>query len=179
MKFHAPIVAIALALTAVTACSSSSDTSGSDTSVAATTDAAAKPDPKTVEAVFALDAAMRKVATDDKVSPQSSTVLLQLVANNKIDKSLTVAGRATDKAHILIWQDGAQRASAEDLDLVQKELEISSGSTSICFRVANDPALFITDVPAMPEQLKQYPKASGITKVTTDGKPACGKGKPE
>jgi hypothetical protein len=176
MKFTVTVLTTALVL-GLSACSSSSDTTAaSDTTTAS---AAAKPDQKVIDAVFSLDAALRDTANKAKTSPQQSTVLLELVANNKVDKSLTVAATATDGAHIEVWNGTEQRASAEDLELLQKQIEITSGKTSVCLRLASDPTLFITDVPAMKEQLKQYPKASGITEITTDGTPACGKGKPE
>lgn len=177
MKLTTSILATALAVTAFAGCSNAS----SADKVATTTSVAAKPDKAVIDAAFALDKQMRELSKKNglKGNSQNSGVILNLAAEGKISKKITVAGLSQTGAHFLIWDGKAQTASAEDIALTLPELEITAGKTSVCLRLATDPALFITDVPAMKEQLSQYPKASGITKVTANGTPACGHGKPE
>ena len=177
MKFTASILTAALAVTTFAGCSNSPDTKKD----APTTTAVAKPNKAVIDAAFALDKQMRELSqkNGNKGNSQNSGVILNLAAEGKISNKISVAGLAQDGSHFLIWDGKAQRASAEDIALVLPELEVTAGNTSVCLRLATDATLFITDVPAMKEQLSQYPKASGITKVTSNGTPACGHGKPE
>lgn len=177
MKFTTSILTAALAVTTFAGCSNSSDTAKK----APATTAAAKPDKAVIDAAFALDKQVRELSKKSgiKGNPQNSAVILNLAAEGKISKKISVAGLSQSGAHFLIWDGKEQRASAEDIALTLPELEITAGNTSVCLRLATDPSLFITDVPAMKEQLSQYPKASGITKVTSNGTPACDHGKPE
>jgi hypothetical protein len=176
MKHASKIIISAMCALALVSCSSQDADKATNTTAAAK---AKEPNKDTIKSAFEVETALRAAAksgqkpTAENITTQTSSFILNLAAEKKLPMGVAVHGLDQDGHHIEVWNGSEQTATAEDLALVQTELQIEANGTKVCMRLAQDANLFITDVPAMKEQLTQYPKASGITKITTDGSDAC------
>jgi hypothetical protein len=176
MKQASKIIISAVCALALIGCSNSSDSQKKDASA---TTIAKKPNDDTIKSAFEVETALRvaaKAAAPNgakTVTTLTSSFILNLAAEKQLPLGITITGEDQNGEAVTVWDGDKQTASAEDLAIKQTQLQVEGNGTKVCMRLAQDANLFITDVPAMKEQLTQYPKASGITKITTSGDDAC------
>jgi hypothetical protein len=139
-----------------------------------------KQDKKVIDSAFAIETAIRtaaqkKVGPTDKspIDSRKAEFLIALKPATPVEKSVTVLAAGEDGKTVIVWKNGNAVKPEKALAAVQTQIEVIGNGNAVCMRLAQDASMFITDVPAMKEQLTQFKTASGITKITLDGSAAC------
>lgn len=179
MKHSARILAVAVALFSLAACSNESGSTTKKPADTPTTVKAAKQDRAVIDAAFAIDTAIRTAAKEaagkdaKNVNTQKAEFVTSIDIESELKAPVSVFAASDLGTPVLVWKDGKAVKPSKELAGIQTQLEISGNGNAVCMRLARDASLFITDVPAMKEQLTQFKTASGITKITLDGSAAC------
>lgn len=177
MKNTTRIAAAVLAVASLAACSKNSNSAANSDKTSTTV--AVKQDQKIIDSAFSIETAIRTAAKEAAakgtkvVNSQKAEFVSALKPVAPVEKSVVVLAAGEDGKPVVVWKNGNVVKAEKTLAAVQSQIEITGNGNAVCMRLAEDASMFITDVPAMKEQLTQFKTASGITKITLDGSAAC------